>query len=508
MDSASASARVAEGELHLEVRLALDGARGEELARLRLDRIRGLAVAVPQRLRLRARRFGGACFQRSWMSCSSRAAFSMSSGLSRSYFFAERLGLRDHLFLDGGVGEPLPLVHLAQLVQLRSEDGERRLQALDEVLALVMRQGQRRFDRGAQVARGLVGLLQREVVGLGALVRPLDQLVDALHLLAERLLGGRLLRFRALADRRLGRGVALLDRLVEPLGLLVQPAPLARHRVPRIGGTVFLRRELLGLARQLVEPGVHLRAFLAVLVPGARAGARLLEPLHEALVRRPLPDPPAVLPIRTAPPRADPARLRRGRPRPARTAPCALRAAAASLRLPLLLFGALARLALDDRPRGADGAVEARAVRRRDLVGRRRATSSRQAASRLVDLLFRARHRRRRRERLGARDRAGDALLMLLEHRLARRFRVVHGLHHRAGALGDRLALGAVGEPFERGAIDRAAGRGPLQRADAGVLVLGPGRDVEELRVVLDPLGRERGGAGIGGVAARPSSAT
>ena len=45
-------------ELAFEVGLALLDALREELARLGLDRIGGLTVAVPQRLRLRARRFG------------------------------------------------------------------------------------------------------------------------------------------------------------------------------------------------------------------------------------------------------------------------------------------------------------------------------------------------------------------------------------------------------------------------------------------------------------------
>ena len=114
----------------------------------------------------------------------------------------QRFGLRDQLFLDRGVGEPLPLVHLAQLVELGRERGERRLQPFDQVLALVVRDGERRFDRGAQIAGRLVGFLERQVFRLGALVHPLDQLVDALHLLAQRLLGGGLLGLGTLADGR------------------------------------------------------------------------------------------------------------------------------------------------------------------------------------------------------------------------------------------------------------------------------------------------------------------
>ena len=47
-----------ERQLELEVGAALLGALREELARLGLNRVGGLAVAVPQRLRLRARRLG------------------------------------------------------------------------------------------------------------------------------------------------------------------------------------------------------------------------------------------------------------------------------------------------------------------------------------------------------------------------------------------------------------------------------------------------------------------
>ena len=372
VDSASASARTHQVELDLEVGLALDGAGREELARLGLDRIGGLAVAVPQRLRLRARRLGRLLPALLDVVQLARRLLHV-LGLVEVVLLRQRLGLRDHLFLDGGVREPLPLVHLAQLVELRPEHGQRRLQALDQVLALVVRQRQRRLDRGAEIARRLVRFLQREVVGLGALVRALDQLIDALHLLAERLLGGGLLRLGALADRRFGGGVALLDRFVEPLGLLEQPAPLARHRVPRVGGAVFLRRELLGLARQLLEPGVGLRALLAVLVPGAGARARLLEPLHELLVDvrfrirgQPFPLGPRLLePIEriVAVDRLDHAR-RATRGRRAAGRELRLRAASCSARS-CASRSTIARAA-------ADRALEARALGGGDLVGRRR----------------------------------------------------------------------------------------------------------------------------------------
>jgi hypothetical protein len=131
-------------------------------------------------------------------------------------------------------------------VQLRREHAERGLQPLDEVVALVVRNVERRLDGGAQILGGLLGFLEREVFGLRALVHALDQLIDAGHLLAERLLGGRLPGFRARADGGLGGREALLDRVVETFRLLPQRPPFARDRVPGIRRTVVLRRQLLG----------------------------------------------------------------------------------------------------------------------------------------------------------------------------------------------------------------------------------------------------------------------
>ena len=479
MDSASASARDDQVHLDLEIGLALDGARREELARLGLDRIRGLAVAVPERLRLGARRLGRLLPALLDVVQLARRLLHV-LGLVEVVLLRQRFGLRDHLFLDGGVGEPLPLVHLAQLVELRPEHGQRRLQTLDQVLALVMRQRERRFDRGPEIARRLVRFLEREVVGLGALVGALDQLIDPLHLLAERLLGGRLLRFGALADRRVGRGVALQDRFVEPFGLLEQSAPFARHRVPRVGRTVFLRRELLGLARQLVEPRVGLGALLPVLVPGAGARAGIFEPLHELLV--------------------DGRFGIRGQPFPFRSRLLesieriftvdgfdqlaerhADGAAGGELRFARGFFGARLRLALDDRPDRPDRSLETAALGGGHVVGRGREQLAPRGLG-VGELLLQAGRGRRRRQRLDPRDRRRDALLVLLEHRLPRRLGIVHGLDHRARALGHGLVLGAVGEPFEGRAIERAAGRRALERAQAGILVVGLHRDVERAR--------------------------
>src|SRR5262249_52482716 len=138
--------------------------------------------------------------------------------------------------------------------------------------------------RAAQIARRFVGFLERQILRLGAAVDALDQLIDPLHLLAQQFLGRGLLRFSPFADRRFRRGIALLDRLVETLALLLERRPLARYRLPGVRRGVFLPGELLGFARELVETGARLRGLLAVLVTLEGLGARLLEARHEPFV--------------------------------------------------------------------------------------------------------------------------------------------------------------------------------------------------------------------------------
>ncbi len=258
---------------------------------------------------------------------------------------------------------------------------------------------------------------------------------------------------------------------------------------------------LLRLARQLVEPRVHARALQAVLVPGAGAPARFLELLHELLVdvRLRILGQPFPLGSRDF----DPIQrilavdgfdeLAQGRSR---------RAAGRDLRLARFLLGAFPGLAFEDRARGRDGGREAGAVGGGNLVvGDREQLAPRPL--RLAELgpgSRHRRHRRRGRERFHPGDRGRDALLVLLDRGAARGFRIGHGLDHGAGALGNGLVLRAVGESVERVAIDGRSCGGALQRAYACVLVVGPGGDVEELRVVLDPLGGQGGRAGVGSV--------
>ncbi len=144
----------------------------------------------------------------------------------------QRLDLRDELFLDGGVGEPLPLVHLAQVVEFRRHDGHRRLDALDEGVLFARGHGRWRIHRRLQIADRTIGLAQRQIFGCRPRRDALEQLFDALHLLLQRPLGRRALLLLALAHARLGFGESGRDRFVQAVGLAGERLPLRHDRTP------------------------------------------------------------------------------------------------------------------------------------------------------------------------------------------------------------------------------------------------------------------------------------
>jgi hypothetical protein len=260
-------------ELAREMALALFAPDREELADLRLDRIRGLPVAVPQGLRLRARRLGGLLpalldlvqLARGLVEIVRLRPFRRVEVVLR----AKRLGLRDQLFLHRGVREPLPLVHLAQLVELRRDGGLRGSQPFHELALLVWR-----VDRGAQLAPDPIGFAQGQVLGGRALGRALDQLLDPLHVLALRALGSGPAFFRAMVHDRFGGGVPLRDGRVEVFGFLTEALPFTRERRPVSLGQRLERGEPLGFERQLAEARVDALDVLPVLVPLLSARAR------------------------------------------------------------------------------------------------------------------------------------------------------------------------------------------------------------------------------------------
>ena len=120
----------------------------KELARFRLHRIGGLSIAVPQGLRLRPRRFGS-------LLPALLDVVQLADGLLEILrlleivFRAKGLGVRDQLLLHRGIRESLPLVHLAELVELGRQCTERRLQPFEEGVALGVRQDRRVLQRGA-----------------------------------------------------------------------------------------------------------------------------------------------------------------------------------------------------------------------------------------------------------------------------------------------------------------------------------------------------------------------
>ena len=190
---------------------------------------------------------------------------------------AQRLGPGDQLLLHRGVGEAFPLVHLAQVVHARRDDGGGSLEPLDQRRLLVLLDRRRRVDGAAQIARQPIGLAQREIFGGAALLRALDQLLDALQLLAQRPLLGRVLVFVALRDARHGLLVALRDRLVQTLRARHERGPFGGRRGPRLARQRLFAAQALRLARQFREAGVRLLHVELVLMALPRGGNGRLE---------------------------------------------------------------------------------------------------------------------------------------------------------------------------------------------------------------------------------------
>ena len=297
-----------ERQLLLEIALALLVAVREELAQPRLDRIGGLAVAMPQGLRLGTRRLGHALPPLLDVVELARRLvevfFLGTLGRVEAEPGAQRLGPGDQLLLHRGVGEAFPLVHLAQLVHARRDDGGGGLEPLEQRRLLFLLDRRRRVDGAAKIARQPFGLAQREIFGGAALLRALDQLLDALQLLAQRPLLGRVLLFVALRDARHGLLVALRDRLVQALRARHERGPFGGRRGPRLARQRLFAAQALRLARELREAGVRLLHVELVLMALPRGGHGRLE--LRAAARRPRRRLPRrrALPIRGSPVRS------------------------------------------------------------------------------------------------------------------------------------------------------------------------------------------------------------
>ena len=92
-------------------------------------------------------------------------------------------------------------------------------------------------------------------------------------------------------------------------------------------------------------------------------------------------------------------------------------------------------------------------------------------------------------ERLDAGEHAREPLLMLFQRRAPRGLRLVHGLNHRPCPLCDRFVSCARHKVVERRAIGGGNVHGAFERADARLLVLRPGCDIQQFQRVLDALG-------------------
>ncbi len=86
--------------------------------------------------------------------------------------------------------------------------------------------------RGLQVANRAIGLAEGQIFGRRPRRDALEQLLDALHLLLQRPLGGGALFVVALPHAGYGFGKPRRDRLVEPVGLAGEGLPLVGDRAP------------------------------------------------------------------------------------------------------------------------------------------------------------------------------------------------------------------------------------------------------------------------------------
>ena len=194
---------------------------------------------MPQGLRLGARRFGDLLPAFLDLVELPRGLFDVvgrrgAIGLE-VVFRAQRLGPRDQLLLDRCVREALPLVHLAKVLQPRRDRAERGFQAFRQAVTLAVADAgwRGRINRRTQIARDPVGFAQRQVLGGRAALRALDQLLDALHLLADSaFFGGPALR-GVLFELALRVHEALRNRGIEILGLVDERRPLGGDLFPR-----------------------------------------------------------------------------------------------------------------------------------------------------------------------------------------------------------------------------------------------------------------------------------
>ncbi len=153
-----------EHDLAFEVLPALLVAVHEELADARLHRVRRLTVAMPQCLGLRSRRLGDGFpafldvvhFAGELLEI---LVLGAPAFLIEAELYAQGFGLRDQLFLHGGIGKALPLIHLAQIVEARIQCRLRLSQPVGERVPFPLI-GDARRDRvhaGSQIPHQPVG---------------------------------------------------------------------------------------------------------------------------------------------------------------------------------------------------------------------------------------------------------------------------------------------------------------------------------------------------------------
>ena len=425
------------------------------------------------------------------------------------YFAAERFRLRDQLLLHGGIREPLPLVHLAQLVELRRDRAPAPPSAVRRAPCCSRSAtARRRVDRGAQLAGDAVGFAQREVFGRRArLWRARSAVRCAAPAAASRRSAAARALLGALPDACVGGGESLGDRRVEVRPLAGTATAHSRCTASHASAaSVVLRRRAArasATARRAARWCARVSRRFSMPLGGAPAG--LLEaraqsrsssascvdgpgkPSHSDraffdLVER-------VLAARVLSSRSQSAARAGGAPRrPLGGAPLGFRALVRwrSRPVPLPRARRSARPS-PDRARTCRRSDTSRAtpLRRRRAARPRSASRGRRrcASTRARMPATRCCHCFERRLRAAS---ASSIACTIARARFATALFFAR--------VGQRLRACRARRP------SAARPRRPLERGNAGVLVIGLERDVEELRRIGDARHRVERGLRIGGM--------
>src|SRR5262249_45795704 len=229
--------------------------------------------ALPQRFALRARHVGGLAPLLLQFADLAGNLLGVVERLERFHLLAE-------LLLNADVRPALPVGDVAQLLHLRRQRGLRRLEALDDLLVVLLRRQLRnRAERSAQLFHGALAGLQRQIGARGGGFDAGRELLQPHQRLAARAV----VRFArgavARRDRLLGLVVLRGDCRIDLAGRAERvPFFANRGELPARGGQVLDGGAGAGSGGQLGEPRLAALLFLLRGVLGG-FGARALHSL-------------------------------------------------------------------------------------------------------------------------------------------------------------------------------------------------------------------------------------